>query len=86
MSRGGERVIKVLLDTKLVLPDGFTKIPWGGILFVPSNGRWLGKCSTVASWNTIDESNGNLYILGQLGNTSVPRLVEPHSGPTTSKL
>ena len=78
MSRGGERVTKVFLDSRASLPDGSIQIPGGGILLDPSNRCWLGEFSTVASWNTIDESNGNLYILEQLGNDSLPRLVEPH--------
>ena len=81
MSRGGERVTKVFLDSRMSLPDGPIQIPGGGILLDPSNRCWLGEFSTVASWNTIDESNGNMYILEQLGNDSLPRLVEPHWGP-----
>ena len=84
MSRGGERVTKVFLDSRMSLPDGSIQIPRGGVLLDQSNRCWLGEFSTVASWNTIDESNGNMYILEQLGNDSLPRLVEPHWGPTTS--
>ena len=81
ISRGGERVTKAVLDSRVALPDGPIQIPGGGIHLNPSSRCWLGEFSTVASWNIIDESNGNVYILEQLGNTSVPRLVKPPWGP-----
>ena len=81
MSRGGERITKVFLDSRMVLPDGSLQIPGGGVLLDPSNRCWLGEFSTVASWDTVDYSNGNLYILERLGLVSTPRLVEPKWGP-----
>ena len=42
MSRGGDRVTKVFLDSRMALPDGSIQIPGGGVLLDPSNRRWLG--------------------------------------------
>ena len=37
MSRGGERVTKVFLDSRVALSDGSIQIPGGGIRLDPSN-------------------------------------------------
>ena len=61
--RGGERISKVFLDSRYCLPDGSIEIPGGGLLLDPSDRCWLAEFSTVASWDTIDESNDTLFVI-----------------------
>ena len=46
--RGGDRVTKLYLDSRMSLDDGSIQIPGGGIQLDPSNRVWLAEFSTVA--------------------------------------
>ena len=81
MSRGGERITKVFLDSRLALDDGSLQIPGGGLVLDRSNRVWLGEFSTVASWDTIDSTNNKMYIIERLNGVAIPRIVEITQGP-----
>ena len=66
MRLGGERIAKVFIDSRYALADGSVEIPGGGLLLDPSDRRWLGEVSTVASWDTIDATNNALCVIEQL--------------------
>ena len=61
--RGGDRVTKLYLDSRMSLDDGSIQIPGGGIQLDPSNRVWLAEFSTVASWDTIDNSNNSFFMV-----------------------
>jgi hypothetical protein len=79
--RGGDRVTKLYLDSRMSLDDGSIQIPGGGIQLDPSNRVWLAEFSTVASWDTIDNSNNSFFMVEKLGGAVQNRIVTVPNGP-----
>jgi hypothetical protein len=65
----------------MTLDDGSIQIPGGGIQLDPSNRVWLAEFSTVASWDTIDNSNTSFFMVEKLGGAVQNRIVTVPNGP-----
>ena len=63
------------------LDDGSIQIPGGGIQLDPSNRVWVAEFSTVASWETIDDSNNSFFTVEKLGGAVQNRIVTVPNGP-----
>ena len=80
MRRGADRITKLYLDSRMTLPDGSIQIP-GDIQLDPSTRVWVSEFSTVASWDTIDDSNNSFFMIEKAGTSEVARIVTLPNGP-----
>ena len=82
MRRGTDRITKLYLDSRTALPDGSIQLP-RDIQLDPSTRVWLAEFSTVASWDTIDDSNNSIFITERVNGVDRDRIVTIPNGPTT---
>ena len=80
LRRGTDRITKLYLDSRTALPDGSIQLPCD-IQLDPSTRVLLAEFSTVASWDTIDDSNNSFYMVERVNDTDLPRIVAIPNGP-----